>query len=81
MQVNPVSQQPAIDPAIQSAAKPTTPQTAQQSAPKADTVILSQQAKDLAAQMAGKGAAEELNESIGAKEIEARNQAVKGNLL
>jgi len=39
--------------------------------------VLSEEAKDLAAQQTGKGAAEEMNESAVAKQIEARKQVAK----
>lgn len=57
---------------VRSDAKPTAQHVAQQAVAKADTVTLSERVKDLAAQQAGKGASEELRESGGAKEIEAR---------
>lgn len=75
MQINPVSQQAAVAAQdTQPTAKPATNQAATQAVAKADTVILSEKAKDLAAKQAGKGAAEEAHESMAAKQKEALNQ-------
>ena len=78
MEVNPVSQQSIATQSVQSA--PSSPKSAatmvsQELAQKTDNVVLSEKAKDLAAQQAGKGAAEELNESASAKQREALSQA------
>jgi hypothetical protein len=78
MQVNPVSPQPVVaEPAARTAPKPLPPQVAQQPAPKADTVVLSERAKDLAAKQTGKSVAEEMHESLTAKEREAQYQVTK----
>jgi len=63
MQINPVSPQVAAQPAAQSA--PTAAPTAveQKSATAKDSAILSQKAKDLAAQLSGKTMQEEARES------------------
>lgn len=70
MQVNPVSRQPVATQPDRPAPK-ALKDIAQQLAPKADAVVLSEKAKDLAAQQAGKGAVEELHESTNAKQLEA----------
>lgn len=78
MQVNPVGPQPVVaEPVARTAPKPAAPQVAQQPAPKEDTVVLSERAKDLAAKQTGKSVSEEMNESLTAKEREAANPATK----
>jgi hypothetical protein len=84
MQVNPASQHAVEAPQAtqatqtpQSDAKAVAKQVAQQLVPQADTVVLSEKAKDLAAQQAGKSASEEAHESLTAKEKEAQNQVTK----
>ncbi len=71
MEVNPVSQHPSVVQQVQPAPKAAAAQVAQQLTQKADTVMLSEKAKDLAAQQAGKAASEEANESMAAKQREA----------
>ena len=56
---------PAAGPAGGAAGKPAA--SAQQTPAKADAVLLSEKAKDLAAQKAGKGAEEERTESLASK--------------
>jgi len=72
MQVDPVSQLQQAVPAQETrpAPKPQA-QVSQQLSAGSDTVVLSEKAKDLAAQQAGKAAQEEANESMAAKQREA----------
>ncbi len=74
MQVNPVSQMQQAIPTqeTQPAPKPQA-QVSQQVTAGSDTVVLSEKAKDLAAQQTGKAAQEEANESMSAKQREALN--------
>lgn len=75
MNVNPVSQQPPVEnPQFPSVAKVAAVHVEQQLAPESDTVVLSEKAKNLAAQQAGKAVSEEANESITAKQREALRQ-------
>jgi hypothetical protein len=75
MNVNHVSQQsPVENQQVQSVAKVAEAKVQQQLSPKSDTVILSEKAKDLAAQQAGKAVSEEANESMAAKQREALSQ-------
>ncbi len=72
MDVNPVSQQsPVSNQQVQSTAKAVAVQVKQQLPAQADTVVLSEKAKDLAALQAGKAASEEASESMAAKQKEA----------
>jgi hypothetical protein len=78
MQVNPVSQQNGVDAkTAQPAPKAPSSQKPRQAVAQVDTVVPSEQAKDLAAQQTGKGASEEANESMAAKQLEARIQVAK----
>lgn len=54
-------------------AKGSTGSTSSTSKPKKDTVVVTQKAKDLAAQMAGKSSQEEMSESVAAKMEEGSN--------
>jgi len=63
MQINPVSPQVAAPPAVESALKVAPTAVEQKPATAKDSAILSQKAKDLAAQLAGKTAQEEAKES------------------
>jgi hypothetical protein len=78
MQVNPLSQQQQLTTsAIQPRPKSVAPEAARRADVGADSVLLSERAKDLAARMSGKGAVEETNESAAAKNREAQSQVTK----
>ena len=67
MTVSPVKHGWTLPQAVSAAPKQESPAAAK---PKKDTLVLSEKAKDLAAKLAGKGLAEEANESMSAKAME-----------
>ncbi len=73
MQANPVSQMQQAVPAERTQSKSADAKVAgavNKVPPQADTVMLSERAKDLAAQLAGKAAQEEAFEPMAAKKLE-----------
>ncbi|MCL5034548.1 MAG: hypothetical protein M1395_05540 [Bacteroidetes bacterium] len=72
MGVNPVSAGSAAA-ASATQTQSSTGSTSSTSSKKKDAVVLSQKAKDLAAQLAGKSTQEEMNESVAAKMQEGPN--------
>ena len=73
MGVNPISSSVAASVSSAQAQNSTGSSSSSSSTKKIDSMALSQKAKDLAAQMAGKSSQEEMNESVAAKMQEGPN--------